>query len=259
MARLPVVAIAALQRQAVAEVKLDGFWFDVHGAMCVEGLDDVEYEALKRCREPRVFHLEEGGETKDLEAFRELLLNLNTLFQALITRPCHIDTALASDKRPYFISGGLTQLLARPEVKSESDPKVIYASVPGSHAVQKADEAGIATTVTVTAGAEVDDLHAGLITMTGRVHSIKHGDSHAEIEVVQQLGSIFTILTKLRTPYHHENDFTESDLGPRSAGIVIAKIGYLEPELYDMAEDWMLGLTPGGVDQDLERLGHKRI
>ena len=26
-----------------------------------------------------------------------------------------------------------------------------------------------------------------------------------------------------------------------------------------MAADWMLGLTPGGVDQDLERLGHHRI
>jgi microcystin degradation protein MlrC len=37
------------------------------------------------------------------------------------------------------------------------------------------------------------------------------------------------------------------------------KIGYLEPELYDMAKDWMLALTPGGVDQDLERLGHHRI
>jgi microcystin degradation protein MlrC len=26
-----------------------------------------------------------------------------------------------------------------------------------------------------------------------------------------------------------------------------------------MAKGWMLGLTPGGVDQDLKRLGHHRI
>lgn len=26
-----------------------------------------------------------------------------------------------------------------------------------------------------------------------------------------------------------------------------------------MAADWMLGLTPGGVDQDLKRLGHHSI
>jgi microcystin degradation protein MlrC len=42
---------------------------------------------------------------------------------------------------------------------------------------------------------------------------------------------------------------------------VVVKIGYLEPELWDMARhgDWMLALTPGGVDQDLKRLGHQRI
>ncbi len=37
------------------------------------------------------------------------------------------------------------------------------------------------------------------------------------------------------------------------------KIGYLQPELYDMQADWIMALTPGGVDQDLERLPYKRI
>ncbi len=185
-----------------------------------------------------------------------------------------LDTALASSARPYFISDsgdnptaggsgdvswGLTQLLARPEFKEASNPTVIYASVPGPEAVRIAVEAGIGATVTVTAGAEVDNLHAGPLTMTGRVHSIKHGDKDAVIEVVLQVGSVFAILTKLRKPYHHESDFTDLNLKPRSADIVIVKIGYLEPELYSMAKDWMLGLTPGGVDQDIERLGHHRI
>ncbi|KAI1342608.1 Microcystin LR degradation protein MlrC [Xylariaceae sp. FL0016] len=185
-----------------------------------------------------------------------------------------LDTALQSPSRPYFISDsgdnptaggsgdvtwGLTQLLARPEFKDESGPKVIYASVPGQRAVQEAIRAGVGSIVTVTAGAEVDDKHAGPITMTGRVYSVKYGDPHARIEVVIQVGSVFAILTQLRKPYHHEMDFTDLKLTPRAADIVIVKIGYLEPELYDMAKDWMLGLTPGGVDQDLERLGHKRI
>ena len=185
-----------------------------------------------------------------------------------------LDTALRSDKRPYFISDsgdnptaggagdvtwGLTQLLARPEFKDPSGPNVIYASVPGPEAVHAAVEAGVGGTVTVTAGAEVDNLHAGPITLTGRVHSIKHGDRHARIEVVVQVGSVFAILTELRKPYHLERDFTELNLEPRKADIVIVKIGYLEPQLYDMASDWMLGLTPGVVDQDLKRLGHEQI
>jgi microcystin degradation protein MlrC len=185
-----------------------------------------------------------------------------------------LDTALLSSARPYFISDsgdnptaggsgdvswGLMQLLARPEFKQASGPTVIYASVPGPEAIHTAVEAGIGATVTVTAGAEIDNLHAGPVTMTGRVHSIKNGDKDAIVEVVLQVGSVSAIITKLRKPYHHESDFTELNLKPRSADIVIVKIGYLEPELYDMAADWMLGLTPGGVDQDIKRLGHHRI
>lgn len=176
--------------------------------------------------------------------------------------------------KPYFISDsgdnptaggsgdmtwGLTQVLARPEFQDPSGPVVIYASVPGAAAVAAAVEAGVGATVTVTAGASVDAVHAGPITMTGRVHAIKHGDRDAETEVVLQVGSVFAILTKLRKPYHHEHDFTDLDLTPREADVVIVKIGYLEPELFDMSADWMLALTPGGVDQDLERLGHHRI
>ena len=185
-----------------------------------------------------------------------------------------LDTALTSPARPYFISDsgdnptaggsgdvtwGLTHLLARHEFQDLSGPTVIYASVPGPEAVETAVAAGVGATVTVTAGAEVDNIHAGPITLTGRVHSIKHGDRHAVIEVVIQVGSVSAILTKLRKPYHKEHDFTDLDLAPQKADIVIVKIGYLEPELYDMAADWMLGLTPGGVDQDLKRLGHHRI
>ena len=176
--------------------------------------------------------------------------------------------------RPYFISDsgdnptaggsgdmtwGLTQVLAHPAFTDPSGPVVIYASVPGADAVATAVDAGVGATVTVTAGATVDAVHAGPITMTGRVHAVKHGDRDAEIEVVLQVGSVFAILTKTRKPYHHERDFTDLDLDPRGADVVIVKIGYLEPELFDMSADWMLALTPGGVDQDLERLGHHRI
>ncbi|KAI0506206.1 MlrC domain-containing protein [Xylaria bambusicola] len=389
-------------REITASATLDGMWFDIHGAMCVEGLDDAEYELLKRCREiigPDVLvsasmdlhgnvsrelahqtdlitcyrtapHID-VAETKE-RACRNLLGLINRRengepfrpYKAWIPLPvllpgeqtstrdepaAHIyaavptvevtegvidaaiwvgyawadeprnravvvvtgwdksavsngaeklarvfwdahkefkfvaptgtfaeclDVALRSEKRPFFISDsgdnptaggsgdvtwGLARLLERPEFKEQSGPVVIYASVPGPKAVEQAIEAGVGAIITVTAGAEVDNIHAGPLTMTGRVHSIKYGDRHADIEVVLQVGSVYAILTKLRKPYHLERDFTELNLAPRSADIVIVKIGYLEPELYDMAADWMLGLTPGGVDQDLMRLGHKRI
>ncbi|KAI1268772.1 MlrC C-terminus superfamily protein [Xylariaceae sp. FL1019] len=389
-------------KDIVASVKLDGLWFDIHGAMCVGGIDDAEYELLKRCRriigpdvlvsasmdlhgnvsrelahqtdlitcyrtaphidtwetreracknlldviqrrrqgqifrpfkawiplpillpgeqtstrdepashiysavpeientegvldaavwvgyawadEPRnqavvmVTGWDQDATTKSAETLARIFWESHQEFKFVAPTGTYkecLDSALASHQRPYFISDsgdnptaggsgdvtwGLTQLLARPEFKDESGPVVIYASVPGEEAVETAVQAGIGSTITVTAGAEVDAIHAGPITMTGKVHSIYHGDIHAVTEVVMQVGSVFAILTKRRKPYHREKDFVDLELKPREADIVIVKIGYLEPELYDMAKDWMLALTPGGVDQDLIRLGHKRI
>ena len=40
----------------------------------------------------------------------------------------------------------------------------------------------------------------------------------------------------------------------RKTDIVVVKIGYLEPELYNMRADWIMAITPGGVDQGIEGL-----
>lgn len=182
--------------------------------------------------------------------------------------------ALASDKKPYMISdmgdnptaGGagdvtwtITELLKRPEFESDNGPTLIYASIPGPEFVAKAMEAGIGGTVEGTAGAAVDDRFAPPVFLKGTVEAIKEGDGAAEVEVVVKIGSIHVIVTKKRKPYHNERDFTDLGLKPREADIVVVKIGYLVPELYDMRGDWVMALTPGGVDQDLERLGYKRI
>jgi microcystin degradation protein MlrC len=97
------------------------------------------------------------------------------------------------------------------------------------------------------------------VRLKGIVKSIVHGDEHAETEVVVQIGSVHVIVTKKRKPYHHEVDFTRLGLNPRKTDIVVVKLGYLVPELYDIRADWVMALTPGGVDQDLQRLPFKRI
>jgi microcystin degradation protein MlrC len=95
--------------------------------------------------------------------------------------------------------------------------------------------------------------------LSGIVKSIKYGDIHAKTEVVVQSGSVNVIVTKKRKPYHYEKDFTDLNLNPRESDIVVVKIGYLVPELYNIRADWIMALTPGGVDQNLERLDYKRI
>ncbi len=185
-----------------------------------------------------------------------------------------LDKAIASKKQPFMISdmgdnptaGGagdvtwtLNEILSRDEFKSKNGPSLIYASIPGPEFVKKAIEAGVGAKVDAYAGAQIDDRFSPPIHLVGTVTAIKHGDIHAETEVVVKVGSVHVIVTKKRKPYHKEKDFTSLGLDPRKTDIVVVKIGYLVPELYDMRADWIMALTPGGVDQDLERLGYKRI
>ena len=184
-----------------------------------------------------------------------------------------LDAAFASTARPYVISdsgdnptaGGagdvtwtLTELLADPRLAS-AELTALYASIPDAVAVQQCVDAGVGAVVHLEVGARVDPGPAGPAELTGTVRHIAEGDPDAVTEVVIQAGGLHVILTRSRKPYHLESDFLRNGLDPRSADLLIVKIGYLEPELYALAADWMLALTPGGADQDLLRLGHHRI
>ena len=182
--------------------------------------------------------------------------------------------ALASNKKPYIISdmgdnptaGGagdvtwtLRELLNNKAFKKDSGPELIYASIPGPEMIEAALKGGLNSAVSAKVGAQVDNRFSPPILLEGIVEAIHQGDVHAETEVVIKVGSIKVIVTKKRKPYHREKDFTQLGLNPRKTDILVVKIGYLVPELYNIRGDWIMALTPGGVDQDLERLNYKRI
>nr|WP_321410278.1 M81 family metallopeptidase [uncultured Carboxylicivirga sp.] len=185
-----------------------------------------------------------------------------------------LDMAVKSDKKPFIISdmgdnptaGGagdvtwtLTEILKRLEFQKADGPHMIYASIPGPDFVAKAIEIGEGGKIDAVAGAKVDSRFAPPVRLNGTIKKIVQGDKNADVEVVVQVGSVDVIVTGRRKPYHYEHDFTNLGLYPREADILVVKIGYLVPELYNMRGDWIMALTPGGVDQDLERLGYKRI
>lgn len=185
-----------------------------------------------------------------------------------------LSKALASSKHPYFISdcgdnptaGGagdvtwtLQQLLARPEFASADGPSLIYASIPGPEVVKAAMAAGVGGQVDAYAGGVVDSRFAGPVRLKGTIEAIVSGDQQAEVEVVVRVGSLHIIVSKKRKSYRTKEDYSRLGLEPLKAAIVMVKMGYLEPDLYAMKADWMMALTPGGVDQHLEGLPYKRI
>ena len=185
-----------------------------------------------------------------------------------------LEMAIQSRKKPFIISdmgdnptaGGagdvtwtLKQILDNKAFKKQKGPTLIYASIPSPKFIEKAIEIGIGGHIDTFAGADIDDRYEGPIKLKGKIETIRHGDKDAETEVVVSVGSVKVIVTKKRKPYHYESDFTNLFLNPREADIVVVKIGYLVPDLYNMRGDWIMALTPGGVDQDLHRLPYKRI
>ncbi|MDJ0318340.1 M81 family metallopeptidase [Arthrobacter antibioticus] len=185
-----------------------------------------------------------------------------------------IQAATAPDApRPYFLSdtgdnptaGGagdvtwtLAQLLDSQQL-AEADVKLVHASIFDPGAVAQAVAAGVGGAVDVEAGARVDHNAHGPVRLQGTVYSITDGDATAGTQAVIQVGNVFSIVTQRRKPFHHVSDFTQLGLDLNEFGIIVVKIGYLEPELFDAAAGWKLALTPGGVDQDLLRLGHSHL
>ena len=182
-----------------------------------------------------------------------------------------MEKALASDKKPFIISdmgdnptaGGAGDVtwtlheLFKHAALQNSGKTLIYASIPGADFVKKAIEAGVGGEIDAVAGAEVDNRFAPPIRLQGVITAIKEDDTNSE--VVVKSGNIYTIVTEKRNAYHYEKQFIDLGLNPREADILVVKIGYLVPELYDMRGDWIMALTPGGVDQDLLRLPYKRV
>ncbi|MBF6596907.1 MAG: M81 family metallopeptidase [Fermentimonas sp.] len=183
-----------------------------------------------------------------------------------------ISQALKSDKKPFIISdmgdnptaGGagdvtwtLHEIFKRPEFKSPNSKSIIYASIPGPELISKALEVGVGGEVDAMAGAEVDNRFAPPVRIIGEVTAIKESDNNTE--VVVKSGNIYTIITEKRNAYHYKKNFTDLGLELENIDILVVKLGYLTTELYDLRADWLMALTPGGVDQDLLRLPYKRI
>lgn len=185
-----------------------------------------------------------------------------------------LDDALAPGAaRPFVISdsgdnptaggaGDVTWTLHRlvgDERLREGGPVILCASVFDEAAVDAARQAGQGALVDLQVGANVDAGPAGPVRLQGVVEAIVDGDPVAGAQAVIRCGGVRAIITERRKPFHFLSDFTSLGLDPTAADVVVVKIGYLEPELHRLAADWRLALTPGGVDQDLLRLGHRNL
>ena len=175
--------------------------------------------------------------------------------------------ALASDTAPVVLAdsgdnptaGGasdradiLAALLAR---APEATQVVAITDRP---ATQAAYAAGVGARRTFSIGATLHPAGSRPVEVEAEVIQLVETDTAAEREARLRSGGIDLVVCARRRPYHTLEDFARVGLDPRQARIVVVKSGYLSPELAAIANPSLMALSPGIVDQDVERLPRAR-
>lgn len=189
-----------------------------------------------------------------------------------------LDLALASDKKPFFISdmgdnpgaGGsgevtwtLARVLQRPELQSADGKSLLYCSIPGDEMVEAARKAGVGSRVEGYVGAMTDNGYEPPVKLSGTVMYVSPVQDQTapspygrrpNIAVIRT-GSVYVVVgTASPTP-----NLEGSGIDPRKMDIVMVKQGYLVNQWYNMKADWVMALTRGGVDQDFKSIPYKNI
>jgi microcystin degradation protein MlrC len=163
-------------------------------------------------------------------------------------------TAGGAGDSPYFIS----RLLAHAPFAS-GQLTAIYASIADGAAVAACFAAGLGQNVELSLGGKLDPVHAQPFPIRGAVATLLPNDPVGGRIAVLQAGGVRIVLTSRRKPYHIIQDFTDLGLDPVAHKITAVKIGYLEPELRQIARHALLALTPGAVNQDIPTLNYRRV
>jgi microcystin degradation protein MlrC len=178
-----------------------------------------------------------------------------------------LDRAAASAERPFVIAdsgdnptgGGvgdrpdlLRALLAR-ELSG-----AVVAGIADPAATARAYEAGLGGRFAGPVGAALDPAGGPAAQVDGLVVHLAKADDPAERQAVIRAGGVSLVLTARRRPFHHIVDFTRLGLDPAAAKILVVKSGYLSPALQALAAGEAMALSPGVVDQAVERLPRLR-
>ncbi|MCD4557421.1 M81 family metallopeptidase [Schaalia sp. lx-100] len=175
-------------------------------------------------------------------------------------------------KRPTFISdsgdnpgaGGANDVTAALSALCAWEPvqnhtlRVIHASIVDPEAVAICWEKGVGAQVDIHVGGHIDRREPGPQAINGIVEALVDDPDGGHTAAVRT-GGLTVIITSRRNQYTTHQQFARLNLDVRHVDVVVVKMGYLEPALYNAQRDWRMALTPGGVDQDLVRLGHQKI
>jgi microcystin degradation protein MlrC len=135
---------------------------------------------------------------------------------------------------------------------------VIFAGIADKAATEACYAAGVGATLDLSVGASLDTKGSKPVKGSFTVKFLLEAADPIDAQAVVSIGGIDLVLSAKRRPYHNLSDFTRLGLDPHKARIIVVKSGYLSPELAPIANPNLMALSPGVVDQFVERLPRLR-
>ncbi|MEZ4677792.1 MAG: M81 family metallopeptidase [Caldilineaceae bacterium] len=145
----------------------------------------------------------------------------------------------------------------------------LVAAITDEVAVTACEQVGVGATVALAIGGKQDPLHGQPLPVEATVLSLHEipwpANPRAGVAVtvnhiaVVQVADVTVVLTARRTPFHYLRTFSQLGLDPHGYHIVVVKMGYLVPEINQLAKRALLALSPGAVNQDIENLPYQRL
>lgn len=177
-----------------------------------------------------------------------------------------VTKAIASPTHPVVLAdsgdnptgggvGDRADVLAELIARGATD--TIVAAITDKPALDAAFAAGVGARISTRVGGTLDP-SSPKVAIEADVLLLVDADKPADREAVVRVGGITLVLAAKRRPYHYLADFARLRLDPRAARLIVVKSGYLSPELAPLANPALMALSPGVVDQFVERLPRLR-
>ncbi|WP_105400960.1 M81 family metallopeptidase [Neorhizobium sp. T7_12] len=178
-----------------------------------------------------------------------------------------VDKAIASKTAPVVLAesgdnptgggvGDRAEVLA--DLIAKKATGVIFAGIADKAATEACYAAGVGAELDLSIGASLDTIGSKPVKAKVKVQFLHETTDLADRQAVVTIGGIELVLSAKRRPYHYIADFTRLGLDPNGAKIIVVKSGYLSPELAPIANPNLMALSPGVVDQFVERLERHR-
>jgi len=169
--------------------------------------------------------------------------------------------AVASQTRPVVLAesgdnptgGGVGDRAEMLSALMDAGAKeTIFAGIADAAATEAAYAAGLGGQLSLKIGASLDP-SSQPASVDALVACLLPTEDTRLREAVLRIGGIDLVVTARRRPFHNIADFTRLGLDPHGARIIAVKSGYLSPELGPIANPGLMALSPGVVDQFVER------